>query len=336
MKTKYRNTSRRRTPWDNKENLEPMEAFIKSKYLDSFNHKHPKIDDTDESKLLNNFKVEKCRYCDSKRIKKKGFTSNHLQRYQCADCNKTFTILTNTIFDNHKISITEWIEYCLDLFRYISINTTAKTNKNSATTSKYWLSKLFIILDHIQDNIVLEGDVQIDETFFPIAEKDKTVKNGKGLRGLSSNQICIGIGFDGHKTYARFEGFGKTSQRKTLAAFENHIKEGSHLIHDKEKSHTILVNKLKLESTSYDANELKKLKDKDNPLQKINHQCYLLKRFLKAHSGFDRTEIQSYINLFCFMQNPPNDHLEKVKILLISAIHLTKSLRFRDLYKKKH
>ncbi len=62
----------------------------------------------------------------------------------------------------------------------------------------------------MQDDIVLEGNVYIDETFYPVVESDKTVKDGKKLRGLSKDQICIGIAYDGNHVYAHVEGFGKT------------------------------------------------------------------------------------------------------------------------------
>ena len=107
----------------------------------------------------------------------------------------------------------------------------------------------------------------------------------KKLRGLSKDQICIGIAYDGNHVYAHVEGFGKTCQKKTKDTFINHIKPGSHLIHDKEKSHKILIKELKLSDESYDANKLKKCKDKDNPLNPINRQCYLLKRFLRYILG---------------------------------------------------
>lgn len=123
--------------------------------------------------------------------------------------------------------------------------------------------------------------------------------------------------------------------KKTKDTFINHIKPGSHLIHDKEKSHKILIKELKLSDESYDANKLKKCKDKDNPLNPINRQCYLLKRFLRSHPGFSRDDIQHYINLYCFISNPPADKLEKVEMVLNSAIHLTKSLRYRDFYASK-
>lgn len=108
-------------------------------------------------------------------------------------------------------------------------------------TSKYWLHKLFIVLEDMQNQIVLEANVQIDETFFSVIESDKILKDGKQLYGLSKNQHCIGIGYDGKYVYTHFEGVGKASQNKTLETFTQHIKPMSHLIHDKEKSHRILV-----------------------------------------------------------------------------------------------
>lgn len=262
MTTKYKNHSRKKTPWDHNNDLSPMESFIKSKYLDSYDYKHPSIKDTKEADLLNSYEVSCCKRCNSLDFKKKGFTKNGIQRYFCNTCKRYFNVLTSTLFDNHKISISEWIEFCLDIFRFESINLTSKTNKNSFTTSKYWLYKLFYIIEDIQDDIVLEGNVYIDETFYPVIESNKIVKDGKKLRGLSKNQICIGIAYDGRYVYARVEGFGKTSQKKTKDTFINHIKAGSHLIHDKEKSHKILIKELKLTDKSYDANKLKNTKIK--------------------------------------------------------------------------
>ena len=36
----------------------------------------------------------------------------------------------------------------------------------------------------MQDDIVLEGNVYIDETFYPVVESDKTVKDGKKTKRI--------------------------------------------------------------------------------------------------------------------------------------------------------
>jgi transposase-like protein len=335
MNNKLKPASRRATPWDEKSELSPTEVFIKSNYLDSFDTKHSKLSDTNESELINSFEIDKCKYCNATHIKKSGFTKNRVQRYLCLECKKSFNALTNTIFDNHKVSIKEWIQFFLNLFSFESVSVTSKNNKNSITTSLYWLHKLFLVLKNYQNGIILSEKVQIDETFYKVKKGNIVKKDDKELRGLSKNQYCIGIGCDKDYTYAVIEGMGKPSGIKTLKFFKDHIKPKSILIHDKEKAHKDLVRLLELESHSYDSNELKKLEDKDNPLHEINHKCFLLKKFLNSHSGFDRDDLQNYLNLFCFMMNPPINKLEKVKMLLSSAINGAESLTYREFLAKK-
>jgi transposase-like protein len=335
MNKKLKPASRRATPWDEKSGLSPTEAFIKSNYLDSFNVRHSKLSDTNEGEFINSFKITQCKYCSSTQIQKKGFTKNGVQRYRCLDCHKSFNALTNTIFDNHKVPIKEWIQFCLNLFSFESVSVTSKNNKNSITTSQYWLYKLFLMLKGYQNGIILSGNVQIDETFYKVKKQDIVMADNKELRGLSRNQFCIGIGCDENYTYAMIEGMGKTSRIKTITTFKNHIKPKSILIHDKEKSHNDLVDLLELESITYDSNEIKKLEDKANPLYEINHKCFLLKKFLNSHSGFNRENLQDYLNLFTLMMNPPINKLEKVKLLLSSAINGAENLTYREFLAKK-
>lgn len=126
--------SRKKTPGDTMENLSITEKFIMDKYSDNYYNKHPKLIDTNESLLFNDIKIEKCKYCDSKLIIKKGFTKNKIQRYYCKEYKRYFNSTTNTIFENHKVSITEWIEFLLDIFNYGSTNFISKVNKNGINT----------------------------------------------------------------------------------------------------------------------------------------------------------------------------------------------------------
>ena len=95
----------------------------------------------------------------------------------------------------------------------------------------------------------------------------QTKADGLQYRGLSRNQICIGIGCDlsGH-IYCTIEGYGKTSSSKTIDAFSHHIEPGSILVHDLEKSYGKLVKELELESEAYYSKPLKGVADKENPL----------------------------------------------------------------------
>ena len=90
-----------------------------------------------------------------------------------------------------------------------------------------------------------------------------------------------------------YEGYGKTSKKKTLDAFHSHIMEGSHLIHYKEESHSAIISRLGLIEESYDSRKLKGIPDNDNPLDRVNELCNLLQQFLSSHSGFNRDDIQN-------------------------------------------
>ena len=76
-----------------------------------------------------------------------------------------------------------------------------------------------------------------------------------------------------------------------------HIKPGSHLIHDKERSHGVLIRRLNLTQEVYKTKDTGNLKDEDNPLDPINKIHALSKRFMKSHGGYKREDLQDWMNL---------------------------------------
>lgn len=299
-------------------------------YVARYEERHPSIKDSGEADMLNSYIPKNCPYCGSENFIRKGYDSNGIIRYRCS-CKRTFKPTTGTIFDSRKIPVSEWIEYCLNIFRYISLNADSWNNRNAISTSKYWLEKLFLTLENTQNNIVLSGTVWLDETYYALMMRDRVRDDeGKLLRGLSRNQICIGVATDKTHTICFAEGFGKPSQKRSYETFKEHIVPGSTLIHDKEKTHKKLVDKLDLKSISYSSAELKRLADSENPLDSVNRIHSLLKMFLNAHSSFSRDDLQNYLNLYSFVINPPVDHLEKVEKIINLVFENPKSLKYRD------
>lgn len=130
-------------------------------------------------------------------------------------------------------------------------------------------------------------------------------------------------------------GRGKPSKARTWDAYGLHIAEGSHLIHDQERSRAVLVEKLGLRSTAYNSKEISKLPDKDNPLREVNRLCFLLELLPNSHSGFGRERLGGHLDLFHVMMNPPKDKMEKAALVLDRATSIPKSLSFREFYKGK-
>lgn len=90
-------------------------------------------------------------------------------------------------------------------------------------------------------------------------------------------------------------------------------KNGSHLIHDGEKSLGVLIRNLKLTSEVYQSDVTNKFKDKDNLLNPINRIQYLTKRFMKAHGGYDRSNLQDWMNLVYFILSKPSNRFQKIE-----------------------
>jgi len=90
-----------------------------------------------------------------------------------------------------------------------------------------------------------------------------------------------------------------------------------------------------LRSVAYASKDLKGLPDKENPMNPVNRAHAILKKFLNTHSGFDRNDLQGYLNLFAFVTNPPGDLLEKVELVIKTAFENPKLLRYRDVFHSK-
>jgi len=322
--------SRKETPWDKMEELTPTQDFLRKHYIIRYDQRHPQLKDMEEADMVNSYVPAKCPHCGSDSFIKYGHDKYGINRYQCT-CGRIFKPTTSTIFDSRKISISEWIEYSLNIFRYVSLNADSWNNRNALSTSKYWLEKLFLTLEESQSNTVLSGTVWLDETYYSVLMRERIRdENGKLLRGLSRNQICIGVATDKTNTVCFIEGYGKPTQKSSYETFKDHISVGATLIHDKESTHKKLVEKLSLNSKTYASTELKGLTDKENPLDPVNRIHNLLKMFLNAHSGFNRNELQGYLNLYAFVINPPAEHLEKVDKIIKTAFERPKLLRYRD------
>jgi len=332
MKKSKDTKSRKETPWDGVANLTATQEFLKEQYEVHYAARHRKVSESGEAELINSYPPVKCPFCGSTKFRKRGLSESGIQRYLCI-CKKAFIPTTGTIFDERKISISEWMEYCLNLFRHVSITADSWNNKNAFTTSRYWLQKLFLTLENVQDETILSNEIWFDETYYSVRSEDIVRKaNGNELRGISRNQICIGVATDKRHTVFYVEGTGKPTQKKTLELFGKHMQRGSTIYHDQDTAHKKLVKELTLKSVAYASTELKGLPDKENPLNPVNRVHDILTKFLNSHSGFKREDLQGYLNLFALITNPPDDMLEKVEFVIKLAFQNPKTLRYRDFF----
>ncbi|MCH4223200.1 MAG: hypothetical protein LKF79_05445 [Solobacterium sp.] len=321
--------------WDDKKTLTASQKLISRTVHEWYDAKHPAVSH-EELKMVNGLTIDHCPICGSAEIIKYGCYKDGTHCYKCLSCNHKFSPLTNTIFYDRKIPISEWIEYLLYLFEFHSITTAARDNRNATSTGRYWLFKVFAVLKEIQNNVVLEGDVYIDEMYFSVIKEKVVEKDGKKLRGISRNKIGVAAGYDNHRHIVLIvENTSKPSIRSTWKALGTHIKPGSTLIHDGDNSHSVLISRLNLIEKKYTTSETKGLDDKDNPLDPINNLHSLAKKYMRAHGGYDRDNLQDWMNLISFILSEPDDRYEKVDRFIKLAIVSPQKVKYRDVMGNK-
>lgn len=279
------------TPWDGMPAGSPMPAqeIVAASHRSMHAFRHERFDG--DAAFFNGYPRSECPFC-SGRVKRNGVNRAGIQRYRCRDCGRTSTPVTDTVFDNSKLSVTAWAGFLVQTFSFASTSLMTREDGRSGTTLSYWMTKLFAVLDGIQDSDELFGSAWIDETFVPdVAGRMWHMPSGEPPRGISSSKLCIGVGLDDSgKSVCFLEGRGRPTVGGTWGAFGRRIAPGSTLIHDKECFRAKLVRELGLESRSYGSVSLIGAPDGLNPIDPVDEMCFLLKAFLRSHSGLDRAD----------------------------------------------
>lgn len=257
-----------------------------------------------------------------------------MRRYVCRNCGKSFNPLTRTVFQDGKMPISEWVEFLVHLFEFRSAKSSSRDNRNAETTGHHWLSKAFAVLEGCQSEVMLKGTVWLDETYVRVDKRKRVTKGGKGLRGISRNQVCIGVATDGESHLIVVEGTGKPGKARTLKAFAGHIEPGSELVHDGDNSHSLLVEKLGLSSKVCPTSETSGLDDCENPMGMVNDVHSKLADFLRSHKGIDDENLHDWLNLFWLIYSPPHNRYEKVAKFIRMAVSRRIVIKFRDVFGK--
>lgn len=77
------------------------------------------------------------------------------------------------------IPISEWMGCLLHLFKFYSIAISARDSRNAYSTGIYMLSKVFTLLEHVQDGTVFQSNAFLYRTFFTVKESNKRLREGK-------------------------------------------------------------------------------------------------------------------------------------------------------------
>lgn len=262
----------------------------------------------------------KCSRCNSINFINYGKDKNGSKRYQCKDCNKTFNALSNTIFFSSKINIRAWFVFLESLLSGTSVRAACIVSKIFFVTGSKWLNKIFFSLKTYQNNIILDKNVYIDETYvhedkskiYYLDEIGKIKKIHKEPRGISRNKICILLATDGTQSFGEIVCHGRPQRQLNYSICKKHIQEKSNVWGDEDTSLTYTSNLMNWNRTqikAYTEEAFEKLKP-------IDDLCNRFKFFINKHRGFKKELLQDYINLFMFIDNETYKEKDIYKITI--------------------
>ena len=250
----------------------------------------------------------KCPHCGKEEIIKYGIRSGK-QRFKCNSCKKTFFDTTKTIFSSTKLSKEKLYKIILLIIDDTKLKAIQDILSISIRTVYMWRMKIYKNTKEIMKNVVLSGKVWIDETYVVLNRRYiKRRPDGKKIQGINSNQVIVVCAVDEHgNKYAEVVGRGHITSNQCIKSYGQHIKPGSHIIHDGIFSHDKLIKHLNADDEVWKSTA----KSSKYHMQPVNSLCSEIKRALVVHLGIRTENLQDYINWIIFKSTLTKENIDK-------------------------
>lgn len=273
-----------------------------------------------------------CPCCNSASYAKNGLRTlknlSTVQVFICKDCGKKFSIRTNTIAHCAKLSPKVLDKYLECYLNGLSIRKTAEICEINKTTAFYWRHKINDALQNMMKDVILDGVIEGDETFFNVSYKGnhssehssfvmprRPHKRGKSIhkRGLSREKVCVPCLVNRNGlSYAKISNKGRVSSQDLHNVLDGRIKEGSVLVTDVMNSYVNFASENNL-----DLIQIKGGKGKKGiyNIQHINSYHSILKSFIERFNGVSSKYLNNYLVWNNFANYSKGTFYEKKDIL---------------------
>jgi transposase-like protein len=120
-------------------------------------------------------KTVTCSYCDSKRVIK---SKSEQGRYKCYNCNKSFSVMVGTIFQDTKMKLPDWfLISTLVLNAPTGISASMLARQTGVPLKTCWLTTMKLRCAMIDKKTSLHGLLQMDESYFGASPDKKITKS---------------------------------------------------------------------------------------------------------------------------------------------------------------
>lgn len=106
-----------------------------------------------------------CVECGSINTIKNGKRKDGVQKYICKDCHRNFTATSDTVISGSKKALYTWIKYIECMLDDNTLQECADKCHIHLNTAFLWRHKLLEASLKSNENIILDGKIEMDETF---------------------------------------------------------------------------------------------------------------------------------------------------------------------------
>lgn len=188
--------------------------------------------------------IVRCPYCGSTHI---AHRNGAKQEYRCEHCNKSFSVLAGTIFENTKLPISKWMIgiYLISSHKNgISSVQLAKDIEVTQTTAWYMLHRVRTLMKQDEERM-LSGNVECDEMYLGGRETNKhnhqkvegtqgrSTKTKIPIFGMVETSYTVDADDKPHiHTYARVMRVKNCTAKTIMGILENNVASGSYITTD--------------------------------------------------------------------------------------------------------
>jgi len=268
-----------------------------------------------ESRLWpNSVTCPECRNCTRITTRKGGF-------YRCNACKLDFTVRTGTIFERSHIPLHKWV-YAMYLLLTArkGISSMQLAKEIGVTQKSAWFMLQRIREACGNDTDILQGEVEIDETFFGGLErnKHKSKKLNEG-RGAVGKTAVFGMRERGGRTTAMVIGANDSATIHGVIA-EN-VLPGSRLLTDEHRSYSSLGEHFKHDSINHRDGVYVRGDVSTNGIESV---WAVMKRGMHGvYHKASKKHLHRYVNEFTFRLNAGNvkrHSLERLDSLIAAVV----------------